>query len=113
MAGLVPAIHVLKWADRRVGKANGSRECAPDGVPTMEAAHRRWWARREGRLCPPYDFRQFACLLSTDTKNPSVPVRRGVISRPSGDCRVAATKSSALSHSTAAVCAEGTTVNSG
>ena len=28
-------------------------------------------------------------LLSTDTKNPSVPVRRGVISQPSGDCSAA------------------------
>jgi hypothetical protein len=29
-----------------VGKANGSRECAPDGVPTMGIP---WWARREER----------------------------------------------------------------
>jgi hypothetical protein len=29
-----------------VGKANGSRECAADGVPTIGTA---WWARREER----------------------------------------------------------------
>ena len=43
-------------------------------------------------------------FFSTDTKNPSVPVRRGVISQPSADCSAAAAKSSALSHSTLAVC---------
>ena len=54
-----------------------------------------------------------ACLFSTDTKNPSVPVRRGVISRPSADCSVAAANSSALSQSTVTVCAGGTTAKSG
>ena len=48
----------------------------------------------------------------TDTKNPSVPVRRGVISSPSGVWIVAARKSSALSHNAAAVWAGGITVNS-
>ena len=36
----------------------------------------------------PFDY----AFLNTDTKNPSVPVRRGVISRPSGDGSVALTK---------------------
>src|SRR3954454_16559927 len=52
-------------------------------------------------------------FFSTDTKNPSVPVRRGVISHPSDDSSAAAAKSSALSHSTPAVCDGGTTENSG
>jgi hypothetical protein len=42
---------------RRVGKANGSRECAPGGVPTIQNHHAlkvSWWARRKERLCPPY-----------------------------------------------------------
>ena len=42
-------------------------------------------------------------FFSTETKNPSVPVRRGVISHPSGDFSAAFSKSSALSHSTLAV----------
>ena len=45
------------------------------------------------------------------TKNPSVPVRRGVISSPHPTGMRAARKSSALSHSTDAVCAGGVTVN--
>jgi len=39
-----------------VGKANGSRECAPDDklrVPTKVWITNERWARREGRLCPP------------------------------------------------------------
>ena len=42
-------------------------------------------------------------FFSTETKNPSVPVRRGVISQPSGDLSAAFSKSSALSQSTLAV----------
>ena len=42
-------------------------------------------------------------FFSTDTKNPSVPVRRGVISQPSADFSAAFSKSSALSQSTLAV----------
>ena len=49
----------------------------------------------------------------TDTKNPSVPVRRGVISQPSSERNAAATNSSALSQSTLAVSSGGTTENSG
>src|SRR3954463_6519807 len=49
----------------------------------------------------------------TDTKNLSVPVRLGVISQPSGVSSAALAKSSALSHSTLAVCSGGTTENSG
>ena len=48
-----------------------------------------------------------------DTKNPSVPVRRGVISKPSGDCRTAPANSLALSPNTVTVSAGGTSVNSG
>jgi hypothetical protein len=36
-----------------VGKANGSRECAPDGVPTRDVA--MVGTARSARLCPPYD----------------------------------------------------------
>ncbi|SIO08725.1 hypothetical protein SAMN05443247_01887 [Bradyrhizobium erythrophlei] len=70
MAGLDPAIHAFVAAEkgnvrdvslRRVGKATGSRQCAPDDrlrVPTV--CHNdfvdRWWARREARLCPPYKW---------------------------------------------------------
>src|SRR5437016_1741026 len=50
------------------------------------------------------------CFFSTDTKNPSVPVRRGVISQPSADCLAAAANASALSHSMLAVCDGATTV---
>src|SRR3954451_225575 len=42
-------------------------------------------------------------FFSTDTKNPSVPVRRGVISQPSSERSAACSKSSALSQSTRAV----------
>ena len=42
-------------------------------------------------------------FFSTETKNPSVPVRRGVISQPSADLSAAFSKSSALSQSTLAV----------
>src|SRR3982075_4764833 len=65
----------------------------------------------EGGFCP--GSQGGACLFSTDTKNPSVPVRRGVINSPSGDCSVAAANSSALSHSTVIVCDGGNTANSG
>ena len=51
--------------------------------------------------------------FSTDTKNPSVPVRRGVIKSPSELCSVAAEKSSALSHSAVTTCEGGTTAKSG
>src|ERR1700716_65626 len=52
-------------------------------------------------------------FFNTLTKNPSVLVLRGVISQPSADSSAAAAKSSALSHSTPAVCCGGTTENSG
>src|SRR5258708_39194392 len=55
----------------------------------------------------------YACLFSTDTKNPSVPVRRGVISQPSGACCVAAANSSGFSHNTVMVGDGGTTAHSG
>jgi hypothetical protein len=42
---------------RRVGKANGSRECAPDDrlrVPTIQdEAVDRWWARRKRAFAHP------------------------------------------------------------
>ena len=57
--------------------------------------------------------RYAACFFSTLTKNPSVPVRRGVISQPSGEASAASAKASALSHSAVTVCAGGRTANSG
>ncbi len=51
--------------------------------------------------------------FTMDTKNPSVPVRRGVINNPSGDCSVAAANSSAFSPSAVTVCDGDTTLNSG
>src|SRR5690349_2843552 len=50
---------------------------------------------------------------NTLTKNPSVPVRRGVISQPSSERSAACAKSSALSQSTLTVSSGGTTENSG
>jgi hypothetical protein len=45
-----------KNLNRRVGKANEARECAPDGVPTKTLRHGvslvLRWARREERLLP-------------------------------------------------------------
>jgi hypothetical protein len=43
-----------------VGKDNGPRECAPDGVPTILRQVEEWWARRKGAFCPPYGL---ACVL--------------------------------------------------
>src|SRR5262249_31680478 len=56
---------------------------------------------------------QHHAFLTTDTKNPSVPVRRGVISQPSSVRSAASAKASALSHSTLAVSSGDTTENSG
>jgi uncharacterized protein YndB with AHSA1/START domain len=44
-----------------VGKADGSRECASDGVPTMDVA--MVGTARRARLCPPYD----CCVRGTVT----------------------------------------------
>ena len=52
-------------------------------------------------------------FFSTDTKNPSVPVRRGVISQPSSDFSAASAKASALSQRTVAVWSWGWMENSG
>jgi hypothetical protein len=48
---------------RRVGKAKGSRERAPDGVPTTNIHHAfkiRWWARRESAFAHPTMSRCFS-----------------------------------------------------
>ena len=91
--GWVRAIHAF-WGRYIVGWAKRS-------VPTAFLV-----GTAQKRLCPPYR------LLKTATKNPSVPVRRGVISQPSGEASAAAAKASALSHSTEAVSSGGTTANS-
>src|SRR6266700_4542216 len=78
-----------------------------EGNHTAFASRSRTHLAALGRIRLPHAF------FSTDTKNPSVPVRRGVIKSPSADCSVAAAKSSALSHSTVVVCDGGTTANSG
>src|SRR5712671_1173276 len=52
-------------SSRRVGKANGSRECAPDDklrVPPSCFVKWSWWARRK-RVCPPYEL---CCSFVTD-----------------------------------------------
>jgi hypothetical protein len=36
-----------------VGKANGSRKCAPDGVPTIVQNRVDWWARRKRAFAHP------------------------------------------------------------
>ena len=44
---------------RRVGKATGSRECAPDDklrVPTIHVVINDEVGTAQMRLCPPYDF---------------------------------------------------------
>jgi hypothetical protein len=47
----------LATLDRRVGKANGARECAPDGVPTIQSRIGiKMVGTAQGRLCPPYGF---------------------------------------------------------
>ena len=82
------------WIENFVGWAKRS-------VP-HHSRHRsrdRWWARF---ALPTLRLRDHA-FFSTDTKNPSVPVRRGVISQPSADFSAAFSKSSALSQSTLAV----------
>jgi len=52
-----PAILEFALDNCRVGKANGSRECAPDDrlrVPTIQnAAADRWWARRKRAFAHP------------------------------------------------------------
>src|SRR5262249_34695521 len=88
---------------RRMGKG-ALAPCPPSlGIFTANGGH----GARRARLCPPYET-----FFSTETKNPSVPVRRGVISQPSADCSAASANASALSQSTPAVCSGGTTVNS-
>jgi hypothetical protein len=67
----------------------------------------------DARDKPGHDDLYEAAFFSTDTKNPSVPVRRGVISQPSGDFSAASANASALSQSTLAVCSGATSANSG
>jgi hypothetical protein len=49
---------VIVWLEsRRVGKATGSRECAPDDklrVPTMHRTEQLMVGTAQTRLCPPY-----------------------------------------------------------
>jgi hypothetical protein len=42
-----PVGSVGGWA-----KANGARECVPDGVPTI-FSHLKWWARRKRAFAHP------------------------------------------------------------
>ena len=48
-------------ADRRVGKANGSRERAPDdrlrvrAIQRDEVRFKKWWARRQSAFAHPTD----------------------------------------------------------
>ena len=37
----------------RVGKANGSRECAPDDKLRVPTTAPQWWARRKGAFARP------------------------------------------------------------
>ena len=93
MAGLDPAIHAF-WAH------NWGRH---SGAPKGEAGI----GIRVGCGPPRNDGYLVQLFFNTDTKNPSVPVRRGVISQPSGVWSAALAKSSALSQSAVAVCSVG------
>src|ERR1700754_2072957 len=54
----------------RVGKANGSRECAPDGVPTIDV---RWWARRKSAFAHPTKFLQILDDPGVDQESVEAP----------------------------------------
>jgi hypothetical protein len=48
----------LQGGQNPVGRANAG----VDGVPTVFFSHPKWWARRKGRLCPPYALRLFGTV---------------------------------------------------
>src|SRR5439155_17446852 len=55
----VLSVSVVIARSRRVGKATGSRECAPDDklrVPTIVSS-RNMVGTAQARLCPPYEIR--------------------------------------------------------
>ena len=55
-------IRIRNRSCRRVGKANGSRECAPDDrlrVPTIGMTRSQVVGTAQGRLCPPYRLNYF------------------------------------------------------
>ena len=79
--------------------------CPPKPTGRREAIQSP--ARRPGLLRFARNDGESYAFFSTDTKNPSVPVRRGVISQPSGWRSAASANASALSHKTLAVCSGG------
>src|SRR5215475_14885090 len=118
-------MRILSWAEatggvdsRACGAAVMDRTYATTVTPaTLRAARCRliptihaFWATHEGAVRTEFSgFHAFRRRI--DTKNPSVPVRRGVISQPSGDWSAEAPKTPALSPSAEALCSGGTTEN--
>jgi hypothetical protein len=58
-------ITAITTSNRGVGKANGSRECAPDGVPTKTFQHKRLFVLSVGTAQRAYEaeaHREAMCL---------------------------------------------------
>ncbi len=109
LARLVPAIHVF-WRPALSFRDGPKDQTRDREILRCAIAHRSSPFGRPGMTEPRYDaVRRFKIA----TKNPSVPVRRGVISQPSGDCSAALANASALSPSAVTVSAGGTTAKPG